>query len=73
MRSYADQNDHLAALGAASRATVASGADSSCAASGKGYTTIVLGTGANAGKLIVTTQYDNDATDDVMTNEVEAE
>ena len=53
--------------------SVASTADASCAASGKGYTTIVLGTGDNAGKLIVTTQYDDDATADVMVNEVEAE
>ena len=40
--------------------------------SGKGYTTIVEGTGADAGFLIVTTQYDDAATD-VLVNKVEAE
>ena len=50
----------------------ASDADTSCAATGKGYTTIVLGTGDDAGVLIVTTQFD-DADADIMTNSVEAE
>ena len=51
---------------------IASGADTSCAASGKGYTTIVLGTGDEDGRLIVTTQYD-EGDSDIMTNSVEAE
>ena len=54
-------------------AATATGADATCAATGKGYTTIEVGTGADAGFLIVTTQYGEDATDDVMTNKVEAE
>ena len=41
-------------------------------ASGKGFTTIVVGTGDDLGMLIVTTQYD-DADTDVMANKVEAE
>ena len=43
-----------------------------CAANGKGVTTIVLGTGDDAGMLIVTTQYD-DATSDTLTNKIEVE
>ena len=40
--------------------------------SGKGYTTIMLGTGDDAGMLIVTTQYDDAATD-TLSNKVEVE
>jgi type IV pilus assembly protein PilA len=43
-----------------------------CSASGKGYTTITLGTGDDDGFLIVSTQFDDAATD-VLTNKVEAE
>ena len=50
-------------------ANTATGADSSCAATGKGYTTIVV----NGSFLIVTTQYDDNSTLDIMTNKVEVE
>ena len=40
--------------------------------SGKGYTTIMLGTGLDVGMLIVTTQYDDAATD-ILTNKVAVE
>ena len=50
----------------------ASDGTTTCAATGKGVTTIVLGTGDDAGMLIVTTQYD-DATSDTLTNKVEVE
>jgi len=43
-----------------------------CAASGKGYTTIMLGEGDDAGFLIVKTQYD-ESSSDVLQNKVEAE
>ena len=51
---------------------VADSADSTCAATGKGYTTIKAHSDATeTAMIVITTQYD--AAADVMTNEVEAE
>ena len=62
-----------ACKGVTNGAAVATGEPAECTAfSGKGYTTIVEGTGADAGFLIVTTQFDDAATD-VLVNKVEAE
>ena len=55
-----------------STAPTASDGTTTCADTGKGVTTIVLGTGDDAGMLIVTTQYD-DATSDTLTNKIEVE
>ena len=68
------KNAHASACkGVTDGAAVADGEPDDCTAfSGKGYTTIMLGTGTDAGKLIVKTQYDDLATD-VIENKVEAE
>ena len=68
------KNAHASACkGVTNGAAVSEGEPTACTAfSGKGYTTIVLGTEGDAGKLIVTTQYDDLATD-VIENKVEAE
>ena len=55
-----------------STAPTSTNASVTCAASGKGYTTITLGTGDDAGFLIVKTQYD-ESSSDVLQNKVEAE
>ena len=55
-----------------STAPTSTNASVTCAASGKGYTTIMLGEGDDAGFLIVKTQYD-ESSSDVLQNKVEAE
>ena len=55
-----------------STAPTSTNASVTCAASGKGYTTIMLGTGDDDGFLIVKTQYD-ESSSDVLQNKVEAE
>ena len=55
-----------------STAPTSTNASVTCAASGKGYTTITLGEGNDEGFLIVKTQYD-EASSDVLQNKVEAE
>ena len=55
-----------------STAPTSSNASVTCTASGKGYTTIELGTGDDDGFLIVKTQYD-ESSSDVLQNKVEAE
>tara|TARA_B110000259_G_scaffold42820_1_gene49361 strand:+ start:1298 stop:1789 length:492 start_codon:yes stop_codon:yes gene_type:complete len=63
-----------ACRGVTDGAAVSAGEPSECTDfSGKGYTTIVLGTGTDAGMLIVTTQYDDDAATDILSNKVEVE
>ena len=48
------------------------GSGDGCAASGKGYTTIIVDA-SDSDYINVTTQYDDDDTEDVMTNKVEVE
>ncbi len=55
-----------------STAPTSTNASVTCAASGKGYTTITLGEGNDEGFLIVRTQYD-ESSSDVLLNKVEAE
>jgi type IV pilus assembly protein PilA len=55
-----------------STAPTSTNASVTCAASGKGYTTITLGEGNDEGFLIVKTQYD-ESSSDVLLNKVEAE
>ena len=55
-----------------STAPTSTNASVTCTASGKGYTTIELGTGDDDGFLIVKTQYD-ESSSDVLLNKVEAE
>ena len=55
-----------------STAPTSTNASVTCAASGKGYTTITLGEGNDEGFLIVKTQYD-EVSSDVLQNKVEAE
>tara|TARA_B100000123_G_scaffold210187_1_gene159162 strand:+ start:145 stop:636 length:492 start_codon:yes stop_codon:yes gene_type:complete len=55
-----------------STAPTSTNASVTCAASGKGYTTIMLGTGDDDGFLIVKTQFD-ESSSDVLLNKVEAE
>ena len=55
-----------------STAPTSTNASVTCKASGKGYTTIMLGTGDDDGFLIVKTQYD-ESSSDVLLNKVEAE
>ena len=55
-----------------STAPTSTNASVTCAASGKGYTTITLGEGNDEGFLIVKTQYD-ESSSDVLQNKVEAE
>ena len=55
-----------------STAPTSTNASVTCEASGKGYTTIELGTGDDDGFLIVKTQYD-ESSSDVLLNKVEAE
>ena len=55
-----------------STAPTSTNASVTCSASGKGYTTITLGSGDDAGYLIVKTQFD-EASSDVLQNKVEAE
>ena len=55
-----------------STAPTSTNASVTCKASGKGYTTIELGTGDDDGFLIVKTQYD-ESSSDVLLNKVEAE
>ena len=67
------KNPHAPACKGVTNGTLATGEVAPCAGSGKGYTTVAIGTGDDAGKLVVTTQYDDSATADVMTNKVEIE
>ena len=66
------KNAHASACKGVTDGALAEGEAAPCAGSGKGYTTIAIGTGDDAGKLVVTTQYDDLATD-VIINKVEAE
>ncbi len=66
------KNPHAPACKGVTNGALADGEAAPCAGSGKGYTTIAIGADDDAGKLVVTTQYDDGATD-TMTNKVEIE
>jgi type IV pilus assembly protein PilA len=67
------KNSHTpACLGVTDGTTVPAGSAATCLASGKGYTTIIVDA-TDSDFINITTQYDDDATADVMTNKVEVE
>ena len=67
------KNSHSpSCVGVTDGSNVPAGSGDGCAASGKGYTTIIVDA-SDSDYINVTTQYDDDATEDVMTNKVEVE